>query len=86
MPSASNSLTAVAPPALNWMPTSNIMQNGGNDAKINRIPPQYYPIEMKMLANFTRRGIREIMIFPPQKQSTCANHNNGPAAVCSYGL
>jgi hypothetical protein len=65
---------------------SNIMQNGGNDAKINRIPPQYYPIGMKMLANFTRRGIWEIMIFPPQKQSTCANHNNGPAAVCSYGL
>jgi hypothetical protein len=28
----------------------NIMQNGGNDAKINRIPPQYNPFGMKMLA------------------------------------
>jgi hypothetical protein len=37
---------------------SNYMQNGGNDANINRIPPQYDPVGMKMLANFSRRGIR----------------------------
>lgn len=42
---------------------SNIMQNGGNEAKINGIPPQYNPFGMKMLADFTRRGIRVIDAF-----------------------
>jgi hypothetical protein len=40
---------------------SYIMQNGGNDAKINRIPPLYNPFGMKMLANITRRGIRVLV-------------------------
>ena len=35
----------------------NIMQNGGNYAKVKCVPPQPSPLGVKKLAKFIRRGI-----------------------------